>query len=123
MDANGDYNHNSKPDIALHTFIQGAGLGDPYRMRFPSQIHIYMYGKRRIDYILMDVALEQALEKIGYLASHERNMSDHVYAFVDLAEIKLFQGILYRPVDIQSHEFRIEQTDKKVAFQKNLREK
>ena len=95
MDANGDYNHKSKPDIALRTFIQEAGLMNPYHMRFPSQICTYMYGKRSIDYILMNVALEQTVAKIGYLASHEGKMSDHVYAFVDLKEKESYSKGLY----------------------------
>ena len=92
-------------------------------MRFPSQIRTCIYGSRHIDYILMGVAIEQTVAKIEYLAPHEGNMSDHVYTFVDLKYRELFQGVIHRPVDIQSGEFRIEQTDKKVTFQKILREK
>ena len=57
-----------------------------------------------------------AIERIGYLELHEGAYTDCVYAYVDSAEAKLFQGLLNRPVPVHSREFMLAQTDKKLAF-------
>ena len=46
-----------------------------------------------------------AIERIGYLELHEGAYTDCVYAYVDFAEAKLFQGLLNRPVPVHSREF------------------
>lgn len=116
MDANGDYQHAKDPDKDLAQFIRDAGLADPYIERYPEQIRTYMYGLKRIDYILIDPALVHAVRDIGYLGSHEGTFSDHVYAFVDFEEKLLFRGLINRPVPLHSREFRIEQKDKVQEF-------
>ena len=116
MDANGDYRHTKDPDKDLDQFIKDAQLSDPYIERFPEQIKTYMYGSKRIDYILTDPALVHAIRDIGYLGSHEGTLSDHVYAYVDFEEKLLFRGIINRPVPLHSREFRIEQKDKVQEF-------
>ena len=71
MNANGDYNHNTLPDKALHAFIQETGLVDPYHTCFPAQIYTYMYSKWWIDCILMGAELEQVVVRVSYLALYE----------------------------------------------------
>ena len=46
--------------------------------------------------------------------------SDHVYAYVDSTEAKLFQGLINCPVPLHSRESRISQKDKKKIFQQVL---
>ena len=65
----------------------------------------------------MDPVLVGAIANIGYLATHEEAILDHVYAYVDFYEKLLFKGVINRPVELHSREFMIKQTDKKAAFQ------
>ena len=116
MDANGDYNNKKSGDSDLREFIENAGLVDPYHERYPEQIRTFMFGTKRLDYILMDPALAEAVVRIGYLGSHDAAFSDHVQAYVDFDTSKLFRGTINRPIDVKSREFRLEQTNKKVEF-------
>jgi len=120
MDANGDDNYEDDIDQDLKQFIEDAHLADHFHEKFPEPSRTYTRGKKRLDRILFDSALVGAIECIGYLGTHEGQFSDHVYAYVDFNEKKLFRGEINRPVDLHSREFRIEQTDKMVAFQKEL---
>ena len=83
MDANGDHHYEKDKDEVLAQFIQDAGLSDVYHNRFPEQINTYVYGKKRLDMILMDPSLEEAVVRIGYLGLHDVTLSDHVLAYVD----------------------------------------
>ena len=116
MDANGDYNNLRNPDRDLAAFVRDSHLVDHYHKKYPEQIRTYMYGSKRLDYILVDPGLVPAIKNIGYLGTHEGSFSDHVYAYVDFDEKQLFKGIINRPVPTHAREFRIEQTDKKVKF-------
>ena len=54
------------------------------------------------------------------IISMRNSLSDHMYAFVNFNEKRLFRGTINHQVDIHSQEFLIEQTDKTVAFLKVL---
>ncbi|KAL7553316.1 hypothetical protein ACHAWF_016600 [Thalassiosira exigua] len=116
MDANGDPHHEKDPDKELLEFIDAAGLVDPYHERHPDQIKTYVYGSKRIDMILMDPILVGFLTGIGYLGSHEGAFSDHVVAWADFDEERLFTTRICAPAPIGSREFRLEQTHKVKAF-------
>ncbi len=95
LDANGDYLGGSDPRFA--TFLREAGLMDPFYERFHISPPTYVWGTRRLDYILIDPALDSALTRIGYLGTHDGALSDHVMAMADFDESLLFAGILNRP--------------------------
>ena len=116
MDANGDYNYEKDKDEDLGRFIKEAHLIDHFHEKFPEQIRTYVRGEKRLDYILMDPALVDAVERIGYLGTHEGTFSDHVLAYVDFNTKKLFKGVINRPVDRHAREFRLEQKDKVEKF-------
>jgi len=92
MDANGDYTCANGQDRDLAQFVQDNNLVDEYHNRFPEQINTYIYGSKRLDYIFVDPALVDSIERIGYLGSHEGTFSDHVQAYVDFKTDKLFRG-------------------------------
>ena len=117
MDANGDANFEGDVDKDLVQFIQDAALVDEYHNRYPEQINTYLWGRKRLDYILMDASLVPAVERIGYLGTHEGTISDHVMAYVDFDTKALFRGVINRPAPVHAREFRLHQTDKKKAFQ------
>ena len=118
MDANGDYTSVKAQDRDkdLESFIRDANLVDHFHEKFPDPTHSYVYGSKRLDYILVDPALVDAIERIGYLGTHEGACSDHVLAYVDFSTSALFKGKINRPVDIHAREFRLEQRDKVIAF-------
>ena len=60
------------------------------------------------------------MKSVGYLASQEGADSDHVLAFIDFDENRLFRGIINRPVAAHSREFMLAQSDKVQAFLKEL---
>ena len=114
MDANGDYR--SGKDNGLRNFVVDTGLCDPFQDRFPTQTRTYLHGTTRIDYIFMDPALTHAVQRIGYLGTHEGAISDHVMAYVDMDHQQMFAGIVNRPPMAHSREILIEQEDKVQAF-------
>jgi len=116
MDANGDYNRKTKRDEGLGEFMNESGLADQYYDRFPDSIRTYMYGNSRLDYILMDPLLVPAVVSIGYLGSHDAEISDHVQGYVDFDTKKLFSGKINRPMNPDGREFRLEQTNRTVKF-------
>ena len=120
MDVNGDDNYDKETDHDLRKFIEDAHLVDHFHEKFPEPTWTYMRGKKRLARILFDPVVVGVIERIGYLGTHEGQFSDHVYAYIDFYEKRLFRGTINRPVDIHSREFLIEQTDKTVAFQKVL---
>lgn len=91
MDANGDYNGKAK-DLAA--FLMQAGLSDPFYDKFNFSPTTYIYGKPRLDYMLVDPALTHAIKQVGYLGTHNGALSDHVMAVIDFDENELFLGIL-----------------------------
>jgi hypothetical protein len=62
----------------VDTFSQVAGN--------PGELATYTRGKRRIDYILTSQHLVPYVSRVGYLAFHESNPSDHRGLFVDISE-------------------------------------
>ena len=80
MDANGDYIW-PKGDQDLRDFITNTGLVDHYKEKFLAPIRTFVRGSKRIDYILVDQGLVNAIEKIGYLELHKGAYSDHVYVY------------------------------------------
>ena len=117
MDANGDYTK-PKSDQDIQDFILATGLVNHFKDKSPAPNRTFIRGSKQLDYVLVNPGLVIAIERIGYLESHKGAYTDHVYAYVDSAEAKLFQGLLNRPVPVHSREFMLAQTDKKLAFQK-----
>eukprot|EP00956_Cyclotella_meneghiniana_P044565 scaffold323242_cov103-Cyclotella_meneghiniana.AAC.1 len=100
-----------------------ASNGSCPRLTLPTPSSTNQYAPRtfndsnnRLDYIMVDPALEGAIKNIGYLGSLEGNFLDHVMAYVDFDEKKLFNGLINRPTVISSREFLLEQDDKKLKF-------
>jgi hypothetical protein len=116
MDANGDYRAQRSPDISLANFITNSHLIDPFYDKFNSCPRTYLYGSKRIDYILIDPALSLSIRSVGYLGTHMGADSDHCMAFIDFDERQLFNGIINRPVPHHSREILIAQTDKVQEF-------
>ncbi|KAL7525484.1 hypothetical protein ACHAXR_001028, partial [Thalassiosira sp. AJA248-18] len=104
MDANGDYMNEKDPDKNMAAFIREAGLVDHYHNQFPGSIRTYMFGTKRLNYILFDPGPVGAIKANGYLATHEGTISDHVMAYVYFHEDELFKGIINRPVPIHARE-------------------
>jgi hypothetical protein len=75
-----------------------------------------MWGSKQLDYILVDPSLIPAIERIGYLGTHEGSDTDHVYAFMDINDKKTHQGIIHRPITTKSREFTLTQSDKVKSF-------
>ena len=121
MDANGDYRAQRSPDISLANFITNSHLIDPFYDKFNSCPRTYLYGSKRIDYILIDPALSLSTRSVGYLGTHMGADSDHCMAFIDFDERQLFNGIINRPVPHHSREILIAQTDKVQEFIRGLR--
>ncbi len=117
MDANGDYNGG---DTYLTSFLNDAGLDDPFYDKFQISPPTYVRGTRRLDYIFIDPALTPSLVRIGYLGTHDGILCDHVMMLADFDERKLFSGVLNRPPIRHSREILIEQTDKVQAFMLTL---
>jgi hypothetical protein len=117
MDANGDYRGDDK---YFASFVDEAGLDDPFYDKFQISPPTYIRGTRRLDYIFIDPALSPALVRIGYLGTHDGALLDHVMMLADFDECKLFAGILNRPPPRHSREILIEQTDKVQAFMLTL---
>ena len=117
-DANEDWVKQSHKEQGNHLkrFMSQANLTDPFFNKFQYAPRTFIDSNNRLDYIMVDPALESAIKNIGYLGSLEGNFSDHVMAYVDFDEKKLFNGLLNRPTEISSREFLLEQDDKKLKF-------
>lgn len=118
MDANGDYINGT--DNELRDFIHTTGMCDPFYDKFNISPPTYIYGTKRLDYILMDPTLTGAITRIGYLGTHDGVLSDHTMAVMDMCEHTLFAGILNRPPTRHSREILIAQADKVQAFLQTL---
>lgn len=123
MDANGDYLSPSSPDKDLQAFLLDTHLVDPFHTKFGVSPRTFAYGTKRIDYIFMDSTCTAAIQRVGYLGSHEGAHSDHCLAYVDIDEKLLFHGILNRPVPHHSREITLVQEDKVMRFITELEEK
>ena len=117
MDANGT----PFTDTKFRDFLAEACLVDPYYDRFLEMPRTYIRGNKRLDYIVMDEGLTHAIERIGYLGSHEAVHSDHSMAWVDFREKDLFRGIINRPVPYPCRQFTLHQSDKCELFINELR--
>jgi hypothetical protein len=113
MDANGDMHHPTKPDIELREFAEMAHLLD-YSTLHSSRT--FMWGEKRLDYILVDPSLIPAIKRIGYLGTHDGSDSDHVYAFMDINYRIAHQGLVHRPITTKSREFTLMQSNKVKSF-------
>jgi hypothetical protein len=112
MDANGDLSTNAD----LRTFLGETHLIDPFFDHFGISPRTNINSSTRIDYIFMDGALVPAIERIGYLGTHNGALSDHIMVYVDFDEASLFHGIINRPLPAHSREILIEQEDKVFEF-------
>ena len=83
MDASRDYTLETGGGRGLREFVKEIGLVDMYRERFPREILTFVKGTKRLDCILMDLALEEAVKHEGYSKMHEGAFLDHVHAYVD----------------------------------------
>ncbi len=119
LDANGDINHPKMPDRGMQEFIQKTNLIDAYHQKFHDSPRTYMWGTKRLNYILVDPALTQAIEQIGYLGTHEGAETDHVYAYMDLKDKVANQGFIHRPITTKSRDFLLAQSDKVKIFLTN----
>ena len=116
LDANGDIHNPKKPDIGMQEFIQRTNLIDAYHQKFHDSPHTYMWGTKRLDYILVDSVLTQAIERIGYLGMHEGAETNHAYAYMDLNDKAANQGTVHRPIATKSRDFVLAQSDKVKNF-------
>ena len=117
MDANGDFRGKDK---IFTSFLNEAGLDDPFFDRYQISPPTYIRGMRQLDYIFIDPALSPSLVCIGYLGIHDSVLSNHVMMLADFDERKLFSGFLNHPPPRHSQEILIEQTDKVQAFMLTL---
>ena len=116
IDANGDYHSTTSPNKAFAEFILNTHLIDPFYDKFQTSPRTYLYGTKRIDYILTDPSISLSIRNIGYLGSHMGADSDHSLAYMDLDERQLFQGLINRPVPYHSRELQFTQADKVRVF-------
>jgi len=73
-----------------------------YGEKFPEPINTCLGGTKRLNYILIDPKLVDAIVSIGYLGLHEGSFSDHGVTYVDFNSKKLFKGTINQPVDLHS---------------------
>eukprot|EP00956_Cyclotella_meneghiniana_P000053 scaffold113_cov50-Cyclotella_meneghiniana.AAC.2 len=116
MDANEDWVKKSHPGNKLEEFMNDTQLIDPFYEAFKTSPRTYVNGSNRLDYILIDAGLQQAIRRQGYLGNLDANMSDHTMCYIDFDEKALFRGLINRPSEIHAREFLIEQDDKKLKF-------
>ncbi|KAL7517834.1 hypothetical protein ACHAWF_000158, partial [Thalassiosira exigua] len=109
MDANDDWVRPEGKSFAA--FIEEMKLVDPLHKHFKNA-----RGTKRIDYMLVDEFVDQAIIRIGTLGLHEGIIFDHVMLYMDIDERQLFGGIINRPVLHPSREFTIEHADKMEKF-------
>jgi hypothetical protein len=107
-------------DMELHEFIKSRNVAYIYYNMFKESPRTFMWGTKRLDYILIDPSLIPAVESIGYLGTHEGSDTDHVYAFMDLNVNIIHQDIVHRPITTKSREFTLTQSDKVKAILDNL---
>jgi hypothetical protein len=79
LDANGDWGHPTSPDKDFRQFLIDADLVDIYHERHGDSPRTYLWGQKRLDYILIDRGIVHAVRGVGYLGTHEGADSDHVY--------------------------------------------
>jgi hypothetical protein len=116
MDANGDMHHTMNPDTELREFTETAHLMDIFYLKFKHSPRTFMWGEKRLENILVYPTLITAIERIGYLGTHDGLDSDHVYAFMDINDRIAHQGLVHRPITTKSQEFTLMQSDKVKSF-------
>ena len=115
-DMNADYN-----DEDFKKFIQENGLNDLIKENNKGPPpKTYSRGKKRIDYILGDDYVANAVVKSGALASQEGVLSDHTMQWVDLDVKLLFKNKSYIPMKPCEREFTLVNAKKKRTFQEEL---
>ena len=77
-------------------------------------------GKKRIDLALVDVSNVAAIQKKGYLGTHEGTDSNPVVGYIYWDQQLLTQGLVSRPVRMRGRPVRIEQTDKIKTYLETL---
>jgi xanthine/CO dehydrogenase XdhC/CoxF family maturation factor len=79
IDANKDWvtESHKKQGNKLRKFMSECQLCDPFYEKFKTSPRIYVDGQHRLDYILIDPALNHAVKYVGHLGSLEANNSDH----------------------------------------------
>ena len=105
MDANEDWVKKSHPGNKLEEFMNDTQLIDPFYEKFKTSPRTYVNGSNRLDYILIDAGLQQAIRRQGYLGNLDANMSDHTLCYIDFDEKALFRGLINRPSEIHAREF------------------
>ena len=61
LDANGDIHHPQTPDVVMQKFTQRKNLTGAYHQKFHNSPRTHMWGTKRLDYILVDPGLIQAI--------------------------------------------------------------
>jgi hypothetical protein len=113
MDANGSV----ATDEKFRKFLLSNNLIDPYYVKFKASPPTYVRGTKRLDYIVMDESLSEAVARIGYLGSHEGVVdADHSYAYVDFRSDALFCGSIHRPTPMNNRQFTLLKTEKVHEF-------
>ncbi len=102
LDANGDKHHPQTPDVEMKKIIQRTNLIDAYHQKLHDSPCTHMWGTKRLDYILVDLGLTQAIECIGYLGIHKGAKTNHLYSYMDLNDKIAKQGTVHRPITTKS---------------------
>ncbi len=100
MDANRDTQHPTAPNIELSEFIEITKLADMFYIKFKESPKPYMWGTKRLDYILIDPGLIPAVESIGYLGTHKGSNTNHVYVGYQTDKLTLPVTPLMVPVQV-----------------------
>jgi hypothetical protein len=116
LDTNGDIHQQKKTDIGMQEFIQRTNLLDAYHQKFHDSTFTYMWGTKRLNCILVDPILAQAIECIGYLGTHKGAETDHIYAYMDLNDKVANQGTVHRPITTKTQDFVLAQSNKVQNF-------
>ena len=122
LDANDTWLESGSKEF--RAFVEEMQLIDPLFNKFSEDgltPTTYARGTRRIDFILVDSALEPFIKRIGTLGLHEGILSDHVMLYMDIDERAMFKGIVNRPSLNPCREFIIEHADKQKKFLEHFR--
>ena len=94
MDANDDLTN--PKGSGFQTFVTEMGLIDPLTQKFGDKVvsTTYSRGNRRIDFILTDATIAQAVRRVGTLGLHEGIASDHVMLYLDCDEKTIFKRVI-----------------------------
>ena len=96
----GDFNeHVTDPRSTLQKLALDCRLVDVWAKLHPTETEpaTYLYGKKRLDYILISASLVPAVTAIGYEPFHEYLPTDHRGVFIDF-ETKALFGLDHTPL-------------------------